>query len=275
MMTVPKITLADGVEIPQLGLGTYQVPPEQTTDVTLQALEIGYRHIDTAQMYGNEAAVGDAVRRSGLDRDEVFVTSKLDNDAHGHDEALAAFDGTLERLGLGYVDLFLIHWPMAASTDMVGTWRAFGELRDSGRVRSIGVSNFEIEHLERLMDETGIVPSVNQIEAHPYFAQPELRAFGSEHGIVTEAWSPIARGDVLDDPTIGEIAHEVGRTPAQVVLRWHIQRGDVVFPKTVHGDRMRENFDLFDFGLDPDAVRRIDALDRGDRRGPNPRQVER
>ena len=275
MSIVPTITLNDGVEIPQLGLGTYQIPPEDTVEATLRALEIGYRHIDTAQMYGNEASVGEAVRRSGVDRGDVFVTSKLDNDAHGHGEALAAFDRTMDRLDLGYVDLFLIHWPMATSTDMVGTWRAFEELRDSGRVRSIGVSNFEIEHLQQLFDETDTVPAVNQIEIHPYFAQNELRTFGDEHGIVTEAWSPIARGDVLDDPVVTAIADEVGRTPAQVVLRWHLQRGDVIFPKTVHPDRMRENFEIFDFGLDPDAVRRIDGLDRGGRRGPAPADVER
>ena len=275
MSIVPTITLNDGVEIPQLGLGTYQIPPEDTVEATLRALEIGYRHIDTAQMYGNEASVGEAVRRSGVDREDVFVTSKLDNDAHGHGEALAAFDRTMERLDLGYVDLFLIHWPMATSTDMVGTWRAFEELRDSGRVRSIGVSNFEIEHLQQLFDETDTVPAVNQIEIHPYFAQNELRTFGDEHGIVTEAWSPIARGDVLDDPVVTAIADEVGRTPAQVVLRWHLQRGDVIFPKTVHPDRMRENFEIFDFGLDPDAARRIDGLDRGGRRGPAPADVER
>lgn len=275
MPTVPMITLNDRVEIPQLGLGTYQISPEETADVTLQALEIGYRHIDTAQMYRNEAGVGEAVRRSGLEREEVFVTSKLDNDAHGHDEAITAFDGTLRRLDLDYVDLFLIHWPMAASTDLVGTWRAMEELRADGKVRSIGVSNFEIHHLRRLFDETETVPSVNQIEVHPYFAQDELRAFGADHDIVTQAWSPIARGDVLDDPVLTDIADEVGRTPAQVTLRWHLQRGDVIFPKTVNPDRLRENFEIFDFGLDPDAVRRIDALDRGERRGPHPDDVER
>lgn len=275
MSTVPMIVLNDGVEIPQLGLGTYQVPPGETADVTAAALRIGYRHVDTAQMYGNEEGVGEAVRRSGLDRDEVFVTSKLDNDAHGYDQALAAFDTTMERLGFDQLDLFLVHWPMAASTDLVGTWRAFEELRDSGRVRSIGVSNFEPEHLQLLLDETDTVPSVNQIEVHPYFAQERLRSFDDEHGIVTEAWSPIARGDVLDDDVVTEIADEVGRTPAQVVLRWHVQRGDVIFPKTVHHERMQENFELFDFGLDPDAVRRIDELDRGARRGPDPKQVER
>lgn len=275
MSTVPMIALNDGVEIPQLGLGTYQVPPGETADVTKTALEIGYRHIDTAQMYGNEAGVGEAIRSSGLDRAEVFVTSKLDNDAHGYDETLAAFDGTIDRLGLGHVDLFLVHWPMAASTDLLGTWRAFEELRDSGRVRSIGVSNFETKHLQLLFDEGATVPSVNQIEVHPYFAQGDLRAFDHEHGIVTEAWSPIARGDVLADPTIEDIAQEVGRTPAQVVLRWHVQRGDVVFPKSVHAERMRENFELFDFGLDPDAMRRIDELDRNGRRGPHPDAVER
>ena len=275
MSTVPTITLNDGTEIPQLGLGTYQIPPADTAEATLRALEIGYRHIDTAQMYRNEAEVGEGVRRSGVDRDDVFVTSKLDNDAHGHDEALAAFDRTMDRLGLGYLDLFLIHWPMAASTDMVGTWRAFEEIQASGRVRSIGVSNFEIEHLQQLFDETEIVPSVNQIELHPYFAQSQLRSFGDEHGIVTEAWSPIARGDILDDPVVIGIADAIGRTPAQVVLRWHLQSGNVIFPKTVHLDRMRENFEIFDFELDPDVLQRIDELDRDGRQGPIPTDVER
>lgn len=275
MTSVPTVTLNNGIEIPQLGFGVFQIQPEDCVAATGAALEVGYRHIDTAQMYGNEAEVGEAVRRSGVDREDVFVTSKLDNDAHGHDEALVAFERTMDRIDLGYLDLFLIHWPMAASTDMVGTWRAFEELQDSGRVRSIGVSNFEIEHLRQLFDETDVVPSVNQIELHPYFAQGELRAFDDEHGIVTEAWSPIARGDVLDDPVVTGIADAIGRTPAQVVLRWHLQRGNVIFPKTVHPDRMRENFEIFDFGLDPDVVRRIDELDRDGRQGPVPADVER
>ncbi|WP_428978320.1 aldo/keto reductase [Trujillonella endophytica] len=268
---MPTIRLNNGVEIPQLGFGVYQIPPEETADAVGTALEIGYRHIDTAEMYRNEKGVGEAVRRSGIPRDEIFVTSKLNNGFHRRDDALRAFDRTLADLGLDSLDLFLVHWPLPTiDVDYVETWKAMEEISRSGRCRAVGVSNFHAPHLSRLFAETEIRPAVNQIEVHPYLAQDELRAFGAEHGIVTEAWSPIAQGKVLDDPAIVEVAERVGRTPAQVVLRWHVQRGDVVFPKSVTRSRMEENFALFDFELDSDAMTAITALDRHERTGPDP-----
>jgi 2,5-diketo-D-gluconate reductase A len=272
--TVPTIRLNDGHEIPQLGFGVFQIPPDDTADAVRQALQIGYRHIDTAEMYGNEAGVGEAVRSSGLDRDDVYVTSKLSNAFHRPDDARRAFDETLSALGFDYVDLFLIHWPLPAlyDGDFVSTWRTLEELQRDGRARSIGVSNFQVAHLERLAAETDTVPAVNQIELHPYFLNDEVRAYGEAHGIATEAWSPIAQGAVLDDPVVAGIAERVDRTPAQVVLRWHVQRGNVVFPKSVTPSRIRENFELFDFELAPQDVEKIDNLDRGEagRQGPNP-----
>ena len=230
---VPTITLNNGVEIPQLGFGVYQVPPEDTADVVATALEVGYRHIDTAEMYGNEKGVGEAIRESGLSRDEVFITSKLNNGFHAYDDALKALDQTNADLGVEQVDLFLIHWPMPGVGDFVETWKALEKAYADGKARAIGVSNFQQAHLERLLDVTDIVPAVNQIEVHPYFSQNALRAFNAQHGIVTEAWSPLAQGRIVDDPVITKIAESKGRTPAQVTLRWHIQRGDVVFPKSV------------------------------------------
>ena len=226
-MSVPSIELNDGTRIPQLGFGVFQIPPDETVEAVATALEAGYRHIDTAEMYGNEREVGEAIRASGLDRDEVFVTSKLNNGSHRPDDARRAFDGTLAELGFDHVDLFLIHWPLPTlyDGDYVSTWKTLEEFKADGRARSIGVSNFQVEHLERLAAETDVVPAVNQIELHPYFLNARSRAYGEEHGIATEAWSPIAQGEVLDDPAIVEIAEQVGRTPAQVVLRWHIQRG--------------------------------------------------
>lgn len=270
MSAVPTILLNNGVEIPQLGFGVYQVPPEQTEEATRVALEVGYRHIDTAEMYGNEEGVGKAVRGSGLDRDEVFVTSKLNNSFHAHEDALKAFDGTLTALGLDHVDLFLIHWPLPAVGDFVETWHALEEVYRSGRARSIGVSNFQPHHLRRLIAESQVVPAVNQIEVHPYLANDEVRVVNAEHGIVTEAWSPIAQGGVLKDPVITGIADRLGRTPAQVTLRWHIERGDVVFPKSVTRSRVEENFALFDFELSADDMAAITALDRHERTGPDP-----
>jgi 2,5-diketo-D-gluconate reductase A len=270
MATVPTIALPGDVHIPQLGFGTYQVAPEQAYEATAAALEVGYRHVDTAEMYGNEAGVGRAVRASGLDRSEVFVTSKLNNGFHAHDDALAAFDRTLDELGFEQLDLFLIHWPLPEVGDFVETWRALVEIHGSGRVRSVGVSNFNAHHLQRLFDETGIRPSVNQIEVHPYLTQDELRAFNAAHGIATQAWSPIARGKVLADPVVTGIADRVGRTPAQVTLRWHLQRGDIVFPKSVTRSRIEENFGLFDFELDEDAMAAIGGLNRDERTGPDP-----
>jgi 2,5-diketo-D-gluconate reductase A len=271
LATVPTITLNNGVQIPQLGFGVYQVKPEDTRDATLAALEVGYRHIDTAQMYGNEKGVGEAVRDSGLDRSEVFVTSKLNNGFHARDAALAAFDQSLGDLGFDYLDLFLVHWPLPGiDVDYVETWKAMEEIYRSGRAKAIGVSNFHAHHLRRLFGETEVRPAVNQIEAHPYLTQDELRAFNAEHEIATEAWSPIAQGKVLGDPTIARVADRHGRSPAQVTLRWHLQRGDIVFPKSVTRARVEENFALFDFELSEDDLREITALNRDERVGPDP-----
>jgi 2,5-diketo-D-gluconate reductase A len=274
MITVPTIELNDGTTIPQIGFGVFQIDPAETAEATSRALEIGYRHIDTAEMYGNEREVGEAIRASGLDRDDVYVTSKLNNGYHRPDDARRAFEGTLSALGVDAVDLFLIHWPLPTlyDGDYVSTWKVLEEFKADGRARSIGVSNFEVAHLERLAAEADVVPAVNQIELHPYFLNEEVRAYGEAHGIATEAWSPIAQGDVLDDPVITGIAGRLDRTPAQVVLRWHIQRESIVFPKSVTPERIRENFELFDFELEPDDMDHIDGLDRGERgrRGPHP-----
>ncbi|SDY60069.1 2,5-diketo-D-gluconate reductase A [Modestobacter sp. DSM 44400] len=271
MATVPTITLNNGVEIPQLGFGVFQIKPEETREATLAALEVGYRHIDTAEMYGNEKEVGQAVRDSGLDRGEVFVTSKLNNGFHARDAALRAFDQSLIDLGFDHLDLFLVHWPLPGiDVDYVETWKAMEEIYRSGRAKAIGVSNFKEHHLRRLFGETEIRPAVNQVEIHPYLAQDELRAFDAEHQIATEAWSPIAQGKVLDDPAIVRVAERVGRTPAQVTLRWHIQRGDIVFPKSVTRSRVEENFALFDFELSEGDLREITALDHNERTGPDP-----
>src|SRR5215213_1625516 len=275
-MSVPNIELNDGHSIPQLGFGVFQIDPAQTAEAVREALKVGYRHIDTAEMYGNERGVGEAIRDSGLDRDEVYVTSKLNNGFHRPDDARAAFDRTLAELGFEYVDLFLIHWPLPTlyDGDFVSTWKTLEEFRHDGRARSIGVSNFQVEHLERLAAETDTVPAVNQIELHPYLLNEEVRAYNGAHGIATEAWSPIAQGEVLDDAVITEIAERAGTTPAQVVLRWHIEHGNIVFPKSVTPERIRENFELFDFELEPAGAERIAGLDRGEagRTGPNPEE---
>jgi 2,5-diketo-D-gluconate reductase A len=274
MSDIPGIRLNDGRTIPQLGFGVFQIAPGDTARAVQEALEAGYRHIDTAQMYGNERGVGEGVRSSGLGRDAVFVTSKLSNAAHRPDDARRAFDATLTDLGFDHVDLFLVHWPLPTlyGGDVVSTWRVLEEFRREGRARSIGVSNFQPGHLDRLAAETDTVPAVNQVEVHPYFANDTIRAYGQRHGIVTQAWSPLAQGAVLTDPAITAIAARLGRTPSQVVLRWHIQRGDVVFPKTVSPERMRENLDLFTFQLEADEMAVLDALDRGEagRTGPHP-----
>jgi 2,5-diketo-D-gluconate reductase A len=267
---VPNIRLNNGVEIPQLGFGVFQIEPKDTRAATLEALKVGYRHIDTAEMYGNEAEVAEALRDCGLDRAEVFVTSKLNNGFHAHDKALEAFDRSLEVMKLEYLDLFLIHWPLPGIGDFVETWKALEEIYRSGRVRAIGVSNFQPHHIERLAKEATVVPAINQIEIHPYFIQDDVRAFNRAHGIATEAWSPIAQGQVLDDPTILGIAGRLNRTPAQVTLRWHIQRGDIVFPKSVTPARIAENFALFDFALTDADMAAITGLHRNGRRGPNP-----
>ncbi len=273
-MSIPQLTLNDGHTIPQLGFGVFQVPPDQTSETTLTAIEAGYRHIDTAQMYGNEAGVGDAVRRSGLGRDEVFITSKLNNGFHRPDDARRSFDETLSKLGMDYVDLFLIHWPLPTryDGDFVSTWQTLIEFQREGRARSIGVSNFHPAHLARLAEETDVVPAVNQIEVHPYLTNESVRSASRDAGILVEAWSPIARGAVLNDPVIGGIAARMERTPAQVTLRWHIQRGDIIFPKSMNPARMKENAALFDFTLDAIDMEAISALDKGEegRVGPNP-----
>ncbi|MFE0532145.1 aldo/keto reductase [Micromonospora parva] len=273
-ITIPDISLNDGTTIPQLGFGVFQIEPKDTVAAVSTALEIGYRHIDTAEMYGNEAEVGEAVRASGLDRGAVYVTSKLNNGFHRPDDARRAFDSTLAALKTDYIDLFLIHWPLPTlyDGDYVSTWKVLEEVQRDGRARSIGVSNFQVPHLQRLADEASVVPAVNQIEAHPYFTNDEVRAYGRAHNILTEAWSPIAQGKVLGDPTVVDIAEQLGRTPAQVVLRWHVQRGDIIFPKSTTPKRIEENTRIFDFELDDVAMERITELNKGEagRQGPNP-----
>ncbi|WP_067673348.1 aldo/keto reductase [Nocardia miyunensis] len=267
---VPSIVLNDGSVIPRLGFGVFQVPPDEAAAAVATALAVGYRSIDTAAVYGNEAGVGEAVRRSGLGRDEVYLTSKLWNSEQGYDSTLRAFDATMAELKMDYLDLYLIHWPVAAADRYIDTFRAMQEIKAQGRVGSIGVSNFTSEHLERLIAETGETPVLNQVELHPGLAQPELRAFHAEHGIATEAWAPLGQGAELKDPTIGSIAAEVGRTPAQVLIRWHLQLGNVVIPKSVTPTRIKENFDVFSFELSFEQMQLISALDTGSRLGPDP-----
>ena len=273
-MTVPNITLNDGTSIPQLGFGVFQVEPAETAEVVSHALEVGYRHLDTAQMYGNEEGVGQAIRESGIDRDELYVTTKLNNSFHRPEDARKAFDGSLDALGLDEVDLFLIHWPLPTryDGDYVSTWQTLVEFRDSGRARSIGVSNFQPDHLDRIVAETGVVPAINQIEVHPFFTNEAARAADARHGVATEAWSPIAQGKVVGEPVIEEISGRVGRTASQVTLRWHLLRGDIAFPKSTRVERMRENFVIFDFELTDADVAALSGLDRGEdgRTGPNP-----
>ena len=273
-MPTPDVQLHDGTTIPQLGLGVFQVPPEETEQTVLTAFEVGYRHIDTAQMYGNEEGVGDALRASGLPRDEVYVTSKLNNNNHRPDDVRRSFDESLKRLGVDRLDLFLVHWPLPTKYDgdFVSTWTAMAELLEDGRLTSVGVSNFEPAHLDRIVEETGVVPVVNQIEVHPFFTNEAARTASHRHGTKVEGWAPIAKGQVSDDPVIREIAEQHDRTPAQVALRWHVERGDIVFPKSVRRERMEENFAIFDFSLSTEEIERISSLDRGEsgRTGPNP-----
>lgn len=269
-LTIPSLTLHDGVEIPQLGFGVFQVPPEDTREVVEQALGVGYRHIDTAGAYRNEKGVGEAIAASGLARQDLFVTTKLWNSEQGLETTLAAFEASLDRLGLDHVDLYLIHWPVPGADRFVDTWRAFERIHDEGRSRTIGVSNFRVEDLERLEAETETRPTVNQIELHPRLQQGELRAWHADHGIVTEAWSPLAQGELLDDETVVAIAERHGRTPAQAILRWHLQLGNVVFPKSVTPQRIRENIELFDFELSEAEMAEFERLDRGERIGPDP-----
>jgi len=274
LATVPHVTLNDGNTIPQLGFGVFQIPPAETERAVLHALTVGYRHIDTAEMYGNERDVGDAIRSFGVDRGEVYITSKLNNGFHRPDDARRAFERTLEALGFEYVDLFLIHWPLPTlyDGDFVSTWQALEEFRADGRARSIGVSNFQVAHLRLLAAETETVPAVNQFELHPYFQNRDVAAYGREHGIATEAWAPLAQAKVLDDSTLTRIAERCSKTTAQVVLRWHVQRGNIVFPKSVTPERIAENFAIFDFELGADDMAAVDGLDRGEagRDGPDP-----
>ena len=272
MSDIPEIMLNNGQKIPQFGFGVFLVKPQDTFDAVTTALQAGYRHIDTAQMYGNEAEVGKAISKFGLDRSEVFVTTKLSNDAHRPDDARRAFDRSLEILGFDYIDLFLIHWPLPAryDGDYVSTWQTLEEFYRDGRARSIGVSNFQPHHLRRLHGESEITPAVDQIEVNPYLTQDEARRFCADHLIAIEAWSPLARGHALGDPTIKAIAGKHGKTAAQVILRWHIERGDIVFPKSVTPARIRENIDIFEFELSGEEVEAISALNRDERTGPDP-----
>lgn len=273
-MAVPEVLLNNGIQIPQLGFGVWQVPPEMTHEVVATALDVGYRHIDTAALYGNEAGVGQAVRESSLDRDAVFVTSKVGNRDQGYDETLRAFDATMGRLGFEVLDLYLIHWPVPSGGRTAETWRALERLYLDGRVRAIGVSNFEPRHLRELAEAGGVVPVINQVELHPYLQQVDVRAANASMGVVTQAWSPLAKGrDLLTDATVTRIARKHERTPAQVVLRWHLQHGFVTIPKSITPARIKENFDVFSFELDRLDLRDLDGLDRGGRVGPHPDHV--
>jgi len=267
---VPAIALHDGVEIPQLGFGVFQVPPEDTQAAVEEALEAGYRHVDTAAAYRNERGVGAAIASSGIPREEIFVTTKLWNSQQGFESTLGACEKSLERLGLDYMDLYLIHWPVPTEGHALDTWRAFERIHGDGRSRTIGVSNFRIEDLEMLEREADMLPTVNQIELHPHLPQAELRTWHLEHGVATEAWSPLAQGDLLVNETIAAVASRHDRTPAQVILRWHLQLGNVVIPKSATPARIRENFEVFDFELDDEDMTEIAALDVGQRIGPDP-----
>jgi len=273
MTDVPTITLNNAGTIPQLGFGVWQVSTDDIVSAVSTALDVGYRHIDTAAAYENEEGVGQAVRESGIPREDVFVTTKLQNDAHGYESGLAAFDASLDRLGLDYVDLYLIHWPIPAKNLYVDTWRAMEKIYSDGRIRALGVSNFERNHLRRIADECTVLPALNQIELHPTFTQAESRHVHDEMGIVTEAWSPLGQAQDLESPAIGAIAQRLGKSPAQVILRWHLQLGNVVIPKSVTPARIRENIDVFDFELSNADMGEISGLDSGNRVGPDPQDV--
>jgi 2,5-diketo-D-gluconate reductase A len=279
----PRITLNDSTTIPQIGYGTLNVPPDrsgsaqataETARIVGLAIQAGYRHLDTAQMYGNETGVGRAIAESGLPREQLHVTTKLGNGNHRPDDVRRSFEASLDKLGLDQVDLFLMHWPLPTlyDGDYVSTWQAMTELVKDGRLRTVGVSNFHAEHLDRVIGDTGIVPAVNQIEVHPYFRNDAARAASARHGIVVEAWSPLGQGTVLNDRVIGRIAHDLSAAPAQVILRWHVQHGHIILPKTMTQDRMRENLEAFDLTLSAEQMAAIDALDKGPdgRHGPNP-----
>ncbi len=267
---VPVLTLHDGVEIPQLGFGVFQIPPEETQEKVEEALGVGYRHVDTAAAYRNEAEVGAAIAATGVRREDVFVTTKLWNSEQGYDSTLRAFEKSVERLGTGHVDLYLIHWPLPSKDLFLDTWRAFERIQEEGGARSIGVSNFRVEDLERLEQDAERRPTVNQVELHPRLQQAELRAWHGDHDVATEAWSPLAQGELLEDGTIETVAAHHDRTPAQVILRWHLQLGNVVIPKSSTPERIRENFELFDFELSEDDMAALERLDTGERIGPDP-----
>lgn len=270
-MTQSLVTLNDGRTMPQLGLGVWRTPQEVAAEVVKTALEAGYRSVDTAAIYGNERGVGEGLRAAGVARDDIFLTTKLWNDNQGFDSTLTAFDKSLARLGLETVDLYLIHWPAPKKDLYVDTWKALVRLKEEGRAKSIGVSNFQPEHLQRIIDETGVVPAVNQVELHPSFQQRALRDAHAKHGIHTESWSPLGQGKQLEDPVVAEIARKHGRTPAQVVIRWHLDSGLIVIPKSVTPSRIVENFQVFDFKLDADDLAKLGGLDTaGGRIGPDP-----
>ncbi len=275
MTSIPSLTMNDGSTIPQLGFGVFQIPEDETESAVTTALQTGYRLIDTAQGYRNEEGVGAAIAKSDIPRDELYITTKLTNSEQGYDSTLKAFDESMVKLGIDVLDLFLIHWPQPMFDQYVDTWKAFEKLQEEGRIRSIGVSNFNIDHLERLAQESSVVPAVNQIELHPEFPQEELRAYHAEHGILTEAWGPLGQGKgLLEKAQIAELADTLGRTPAQVVLRWHLQIGNVVIPKSVTPERIRENFQIVDFELDDDQMKRLEELNTGRRLGSDPRTMD-
>jgi len=270
----PSVPLNDGNSIPTLGFGVFKVPPAETERAVSTALQAGYRHIDTAAMYGNERETGRAVAASGVPRDELYLVTKLWNSEQGYDSTLAAFDASMERLGIDYLDLYLVHWPMPKRNKFIDTFKAFAHLRDQGRIRSIGVSNFEPEHLTALVDATGIVPAVNQVELHPRLPQTELREVHARLGVATEAWGPLGQGSLLTDPAVTAVAEGAERTPAQVLIRWHIQLGNIVIPKSVNPERIASNFDVFDFELSEKDMATISSLDDGNRLGPDPRTFD-
>jgi 2,5-diketo-D-gluconate reductase A len=276
MSDVPGIELNNGTTIPQLGFGVFQIDPSDTAEAVTTALEAGYRHIDTAQMYGNEAEVGEAIAKSDIPRDQLWITTKCNNSNHGYDDAQSALDESLQKMGLDFVDLYLIHWPLPGKDLYVDTWKGFEQAQSDGKVRTIGVSNFQPHHLDRLLDETETVPAVNQIELHPRMQQAGLRSYHERHGIRTEAWSPIGQGKgLLDAPELTEIAQAHGKSPAQVVLRWHVQIGNIVFPKSSTAERVRENYAIFDFELGDDEVEKINGMEKAERLGPDPDKFDR
>ena len=276
MSDVPGIELNNGATIPQLGFGVFQIDPSDTAETVMTALDVGYRHIDTAQMYGNEAEVGEAVAKSDIPRDQLWITTKCNNSNHGYEDSQSALDESLRVMGLDHVDLYLIHWPLPGKDLYVDTWKGLEKAHEDGKARTIGVSNFQPHHLDRLLSETETVPAINQIELHPHMQQAGLRSYHERHGIRTEAWSPIGQGKgLLDAPEFADIAQAHGKSPAQVVLRWHIQLGNIIFPKSVTPERIRENFEIFDFELSDDEMNTINNMEKAERLGPDPDEFAR